>query len=75
MEVQRNPALTDFRGPTNFICNRRNSVLANYRKLAIGTNNEAEFFLEADPLERGSTVNTATKKSATAKGKIRSNGI
>ena len=28
-QLQLNPALTDFRGPTNFICYRRNSVRAN----------------------------------------------
>ena len=29
--IQFNPAQTDFRGPTNFICYRQNSVLANKR--------------------------------------------
>ena len=29
--LQLNPALTDFRGPTNFICCRQNSVIANIR--------------------------------------------
>ena len=41
-ELQLNPALTDFRGLTNFICYRRNSVIAvigNKRKLVEGTKN------------------------------------
>ena len=40
--IQLNPAPTDFKGPTNFICYRRNSVIANKgnkRKQVEGTKN------------------------------------
>ena len=40
--VQLNPAQTDFRGQTNFICYKQNSVTANIgnkRKLVEGTQN------------------------------------
>ena len=50
LEVQLNLAPTDFKGLTNFICYRRNSVIANMRnkkKQAEGTMNlyplQAEF--------------------------------
>ena len=41
--IQLNPALTDFRGQTNFICFKWNSVIANIRnkrKLVMGTMDE-----------------------------------
>ena len=42
-KIQLHSALTDFRGPTNFFCYRRNSVIANIgdkRKLVMGTENK-----------------------------------
>ena len=60
-QIQLNPALTDFKGPTNFICYKRNSVIANVRnkkKTIEGTfvSITGGIPLVAGLLERGSAV-------------------
>ena len=56
VKIQLNPVLTDFRGPTGFICYSRNSVITKIGKDQELVAVTGGIPLKAGPLERGSTV-------------------